>query len=372
MKEKVLVTGGAGFIGSHTVDAILKKGYRVAILDNLSPPVHERGKIPDYVPKEAEFILGDVRNKEDWKKALKGVDFVFHLAAYADYLPDFSKFFTVNTVGTALLYEVILEEKFPIKKIVFASSQAVYSEGKYLCLKHGAQYPPQRSEKELKEGNWVIRCPLGSEKMEPQWTDEERANPHNQYAISKYAAELIALNLGQRYGIPTVALRYSITQGPRQSFRNLYSGALRIFSFALLKNQSPPVFEDGNQLRDYINVRDVVKANLLAMRDKRANDQAFNVGGGKRYTVLQLAEKLARILGKDIKPKITRQFRVGDTRHIFSDISKLKKLGWKPTVSLEDSLKEYWEWLVIKKIEDNYLEKSFRTMQELGVLERGR
>ena len=258
---KVLVTGGAGFIGSHTVDTLLAKGHKIRIMDSLERSVHLRGK-PDYVPDEAEFILGDVRNKADWKIALEGIDLVFHFAAYQDYLTDFSRFFDVNSRGTALLYEVIVEEKLPVEKVIIASSQAVYGEGKYKCSKDGIVYPDPRSLGQLERGEWELRCPKCGGKIKMELTDEARVNPQNQYAISKYSQELIGLALGQRYGIPTVCLRYSIVQGPRQSPYNLYSGALRTFALSTYFKKGSVIYEDGLQLRDYVNIEDAVRANL--------------------------------------------------------------------------------------------------------------
>jgi dTDP-L-rhamnose 4-epimerase len=219
---KVLVTGGAGFIGSHTVDFLLRKGYEVRILDNLTAPIHMNGQVPDYVPlKHIEFIQGDVRDKSVWEQALKGIDAVYHLAAYQDYLPDFSTFFHTNTVSTALIYEVIVEQHLSIHKVIISSSQAVYGEGRYHCefctssndLLSGhtsAIYPESRPEGQLKLAKWDVICPTCQRVMSPEWTDESIAHPHNQYAISKYSQELIALNLGQRYNIPTVCMRYSV------------------------------------------------------------------------------------------------------------------------------------------------------------------
>lgn len=377
-----MVTGGAGFIGSHTVDALLKKGYKVRIMDSLTPPVHMVW--PDYLPKRAEVVLGDVRNREDWEKALEGVDYVFHFAAFQDYLPYFSKFFHVNTVATALLYEIIVEKKLPIKKIVVASSQAVYGEGKYKCEEHGIQYPNLRPVEQLMRREWepkCFKCGGGlTSLLTDEYTDETYAlsetnyfaNPHNQYAMSKYAQEIVALALGRRYKIPTVALRYSIVQGARQSPRNLYSGVLRIFTLNMLNNRQPVAYEDGMQLRDYVNIADVVKANLLVLEDKRADYEIFNVGGGKSYTVLEFGDIAAKVLGVNIKPKVTGEFRFGDTRHIISDISKLEALGWKTTKTPKTSVREYANWIQTQKLERDYTAGAEKKMRELGTLRRAK
>ncbi len=353
---RILVTGGAGFIGSHTVDLLLDRNYDVRILDALRPPVHQDAQIPDYVPRDdVEFVHGDVRDQTTWIRVLNGVEAVFHLAAYQDYLPDFSTFFHTNTVSTAHLYEVIVSKRLPIRKVVIASSQAVYGEGKYRC--HGCEsvseavgarlavrYPPGRDERDLAEGRWDVKCPQCGASMEAQWTDETVANPYNQYAISKYSQEMVALNLGRRYGIPTVCMRYSIVQGPRQSFRNAYSGVLRIFAQQVLNGRPPICYEDGQQVRDYVSVYDVARSNVLALEDDRADFQAFNVGGNRRVTVLEYARLIARRANTDIAPQIPGRYRSGDNRHIFSDITKLKALGWEPTASLEDIIDEYLAW----------------------------
>jgi dTDP-L-rhamnose 4-epimerase len=342
---KVLVTGGAGFIGSHTVDLLLARGYEVKILDALRPPVHVPGVIPDYVPPEVEFVFGDVRDAAAVDRALEGVEAVFHLAAYQDYLPDFSTFAFTNDGGTAMLYERIVAGRLPIRKVVVASSQATYGEGKYACLKHGPQYPAPRSEAQLRLGDWEVYCPDCNLAMTPCWTEEAHVNAANQYAVSKVCQELYSLTLGRRYDIPTVAMRYSITQGPRQSFRNAYSGVLRIFTMRLLAGQRPMLYEDGEQLRDYVSVHDVARANLLVLEDARADYLSINVGGGRQTTVREYAMLVAELAGKSIlEPEIPGRYRFGDTRHIFSDITRLQNLGWQPQIPLHEIAATYIAW----------------------------
>lgn len=375
---RVLVTGGAGFIGSHTVDALILKNHQVRILDNFEKPVHLKGK-PNYIPKDVELIEGDVRNKRDWEQALDGVDVVYHFAAYQDYLTDFSKFFHVNSVGTALLFEVVVERNIPLQKVIVASSQAVYGEGKYKCpndkcqspiKNNGICYPDIRSEEQLSKGQWDHRCPDCGEVLEPLPTDESKVNPQNQYAISKYSQELTALNLGKRYGIPTVAMRYSIVQGPRQSFYNAYSGACRIFGLNYFFNKQPIIYEDGKQIRDFVNIHDVVSANIMVLEEPKANYQVFNVGGGTEYTVKEFAEIVRKVFGKNEPPKITGEYRYGDTRHIISDIKKLKALGWEPEHSPLKSVMDYAAWLEEQVDINDVLDYTDKKMKELNVVRK--
>ena len=367
--DKVLVTGGAGFIGSHTVDRLLKIGYSVRILDNLQKPVHLKGK-PSYIPKEAEFILGDVRDRDTIEKALEGVDYIFHLAAYQDYLPDFSTFFHVNSVSTALIYEIAVAKNLPIKKIIVASSQFVNGEGIYRDKEGNFVYPKRRSNEQLEKGQWNFTDKDG-DPLEYVWTPETYACPPNQYAISKYSQELMALNFGERYNIPSVAMRYSIVQGSRQSFYNMYSGACRIFSLSYFFDKAPTVYEDGLMMRDFVNVHDVVDANILVMQDERANYNAFNVGGGKAYTVKGFSEIVAKEFGKEsIKANISGEYRFGDTRNACSDISKLKSLGWSPLRTAEDSVTEYVEYLKAQTDIEDILAYAENTMKNLNVVRK--
>jgi dTDP-L-rhamnose 4-epimerase len=367
----VLVTGGAGFIGSHTVDRLLELGYEVRILDNLQKPVHLKGK-PSYIPKEAEFILGDVRDKIAMRNALKSVDYVFHFAAYQDYLPDFSTFFHVNSVSTALIYEIIVAEKLNVKKVVVASSQFVNGEGIYKSSAGKLYYPKRRTNEQLEKGLWDFYDDKG-EKLKWIWTPETYASPPNQYAISKYSQELMALNFGERYSIPSVALRYSIVQGSRQSFYNMYSGACRIFSLSYFFDKPPVIYEDGMMMRDFVNIHDVVDANILAMQDDRADYNAFNVGGGTAYSVKEFAEIVAKQFGKEhIKPKIEGLYRFGDTRNACSDISKLKSLGWSPKRTAEDSVKEYVTYLKSQTNIDDILDFAEKTMKNMNVVRKAK
>lgn len=366
---RILVTGGAGFIGSHTADRLLEEGHEVTILDSLRPPVH-RNEMAQYLPKHSELIKADVRDKEAIRSALKQVDAVYHFAAYQDYLTDFSTFFDVNATSTALLYEVILEENLEIERVVVASSQAVMGEGLYYCEKHGKQVPDSRGEEQLKKGRWDIVCPECGEKLQMMETPESVSNPQNPYGMSKYAQEKIALNLGKRYGIPTVALRYSIVQGPRQSVFNAYSGACRIFCLSCREGLAPILYEDGMSVRDFVNIEDVVDANMLVLNEPVAINKVYNVGGGKAYTVKEFARLVMAYYGLDVDEKIAGEYRFGDTRHILSDISALRSLGWEPRHNCEYSINTYAKWLETQDGLDGILENANKKMRQLGVVRK--
>ena len=363
---KVLITGGAGFIGSHTADRLLKEGYEVRVLDSLQKPIHN--SIPEYLDERIEFIAGSATDVRALTEALQGVDYVYHLAAFQDYLPYFSKFVDVNVSSTARIYEIIVRDNLPIKKIIVASSQATLGEGLYLDSDGNEVLPDMRLEEDLKKGIWEPRPPEGKE-IYCARTPERISNPQNPYGMSKIAEEMFALQLGKRYGIPSVAMRYSIVQGSRQSFYNAYSGACRIFCLAFHQGKEPQIYEDGNQIRDFVNIHDVVDANLLVLEDDRANYEMFNVGGGSPITVKHFAETVADVFGvKDYKPKPCGKYRFGDTRHIWSDISKLESLGWKPRRTIYDSVSEYKEWLNSASSIDNIIEYCSKKMIELNVL----
>jgi dTDP-L-rhamnose 4-epimerase len=398
--DNILVTGGAGFIGSHTVDLLLERGYRVRILDSLQPRVHPRGK-PSWVPADAHFIQGDVANRHDLARALEDVDGVVHLAAYQDYLPDFSSFIHTNAESSALLFELIVSDRrrFPVRKIVFASSQSVCGEGRYFCA--GEEDPEQtgyagqlvgeikqpkkisgpcaaqgravtpgpRSIEQLRRGEWETLCPECGRAMYPLRIDEATVYPHTAYAISKYAIEMLADRLGRRYGIPTVCMRYTYVQGTRNSFYNAYSGIARRFAMRIMHDLSPVVYEDGGQLRDYVNVRDVARANVIALERAAADFQVLNAGGGRAVTVIEFARMMLGAFGSSLMPQAAGEFRLGDTRHTVSDISRLRSLGWEPAIPVEENVRQYVSWLQTQTVSREYLMEAERVMQQHGVVQ---
>jgi len=367
---KVLITGGAGFIGSHTADALLARGHEVRVLDILQQPVHRNGNWPTYLDPAIEKIEGDVRDEATMLKALQGVDAVYHLAAFQDYLPEFSRFFSTNVTSTALIYELILREKLPIQKVIVASSQACLGEGLYLDANGTRVLPGLRPDAQLREGVWEIQPGAGQAgPLRYQATDETVANPQNCYGTSKIAQENAALNLGRMYDIPTVAMRYSIVQGPRQSLYNAYSGACRIFSLSFHVGRDPVIYEDGRQVRDFVNYLDVVDANLTVLEDDRADYEMFNVGGDAPVTVAEFARTVGQVFGRnEYEPKASGKYRFGDTRHILSDVSKLKALGWKPSRSTQDSVAAYRDWMETAAPAEEILEQSDKLMAALGVV----
>ncbi len=364
---RVLVTGGAGFIGSHLVDRFHAEGFEVRVLDNLDPKVHPSGE-PPHFPRGVEFIRGDITDRETLRYALRNVDIVSHQAAYQDYMPDFSRFLAVNAVGTALLYELIVEERMKIRKVIVASSQAVYGEGQYVCQQHGPFLPIPRSAQQLQRGEWEVVCPDCGQRATPALLVEERTNPYNQYAVSKLAQEKTALGLGWIRGIPTVALRYSITQGPRQSLFNHYSGVCRIFVSRALTGDPLVIYEDGLQTRDFVHINDVVNANMLVLEKDAADARAFNVGSGQPTSVVEYARHVREKIGNDVELCIPGEYRSGDNRHSVSSIAKLRGLGWAPQRNLSDILDDFLNWVETIGGIPEQVQDAYSHMKEAGVV----
>jgi dTDP-L-rhamnose 4-epimerase len=365
--RRVLVTGGAGFIGSHCVRALVERGQHVRVLDALLPPVHAAGLQPDF-PAGVDVRVGRIEDRATLRAALDGVDAVLHLAAYQDYLTDFSTFYRVNAFGTALLYELIVAERLPVDRVVAAATQGEYGEGRYRCQRDGDVYPDPRSEKQLKARDWEPRCPICGGGVVLALTDESAVvKPHSPYAMSKRAAEELALTLGTRYGVSTATLRYSIVQGPGQSFRNAYSGALRAFTVQALYGRSPLVYEDGHQTRDFVWIGDVVEASLLLL-DRPDISGPFNVGGDRSVTVLDLARMVVSAVGRPLEPDVPGVYRVGDTRHIRSDVSRLRSLGWAPTRDQRSMVEAYVAWARAQPDLEDSSTAAVAQMRRLGVL----
>ena len=355
-KATVLVTGGAGFIGSHVVDLLLEQGYSVRVFDSLVEQVH-RGAGPRYVPADAKFVRGDVRDRDALAKALRGTDRVVHLAAevgVGQSMYEVSRYIDANAGGTAVLLDIIANEKTDIGRIVVASSMSIYGEGAYRCGEHGFAAPRLRPESQLKAREWDPRCPVCGAVLSPVPTTEDKAlQPTSVYAISKMQQELLCLSVGGAYGTGVVALRYFNAYGPRQSLSNPYTGVAAIFSGRLLAGRPPLAFEDGQQLRDFVHVRDVARATVLALESEAATGEAINVGVGSPLTIVQVAQLLARQLGADIDPEITGKFRSGDIRHCWADPGRAQELlGFTAEIPLEAGVAELIDWVSTQTADD--------------------
>src|SRR2546423_8253956 len=322
MAKRALVTGGAGLIGSHVVDLLVNEGWKVRALDNLEPQTHRRGK-PTWINKKAEFTYGDLRDRDTIIAALDKTDVVFHQAAYGGYMPEVAKFVEVNSLGTAQMLEVIREKNLSIKKIIVASSQAVYSEGAGECPEHGLVFPSVRPIEQLRRGDWEVHCPTcGAITRSVPTPENAPVGGETVYGLTKVDQERLVLLWGKQTGIPTVALRYSCTYGPRQSIFNPYTGVIAIFCTRLLNNLPPVLYEDGEQTRDFSSVEDIARADLLAAESDQLDGFAVNVGSGEGTPIRKVAQVLSQLLKIDIEPEARGEFRPGDMRHLTSDITQ--------------------------------------------------
>jgi dTDP-L-rhamnose 4-epimerase len=367
---KALVTGGAGFIGSHIADALLERSYEVKVLDNLESRVHPYGRAT-YLDERVRLLKGDTRDRAAMESALDGADVVFHMADYQGYMADYAKFFHSNVVSTALLFEVIREKRLPVRKVVIGSSQAVYGEGQYYCASHGLVLPDSREIEQLDRGEWEIQCAECGGSLVPVLLREGRTNPASPYGLSKLAQEQAAFRLGKLLEIPVVALRYSSVQGPRQSSLDAFCGLSQIFTDALEAGKAPAIFEDGKQLRDYVHVSDAVEASMLVLDDPLANGQAFNVGSGRGVTVLDFVRVLAQKTRAQISPEIPGTYRAGDSRHAISSVSRLQSLGWKPKKGLNEILDDYLAWLASEHNRGDRAELAVESMGRAGIIRHG-
>jgi dTDP-L-rhamnose 4-epimerase len=352
----ILVTGGAGFIGSHLTDALIERGHRVRVLDALIPQVHGNGTA-QYLNPAAEFLHGNVCDPQLVQRALDGVDAVFHEAAevgVGQSMYEIDRYVRANDMGTGVLLQQLIAVKDRIKKLVVASSMSIYGEGAYGCEKCGTVYPQLRPEQQLLERRWEMECPACGAVLKPVATSEDKPLfPTSVYAITKQDQEQFCLVVGRAYGIPTVALRYFNVYGPRQALSNPYTGVCAIFSARLLNNQRPVVFEDGEQTRDFVHVSDIVRANLLALESDGADYHAVNIGTGVPTSIRQVAAYLAKGLGKDIDTEIVSKYREGDIRHCVADISRARNLlGYEPSVRLDEGIAELLQWVSSQSAED--------------------
>ncbi len=369
---KVLITGGAGFIGSHVADALLAAGHVVRVLDNLDPQVHgARREWPSYLNPGVETRLGDVRNHEDVKAALDGCQAVIHLAAavgVGQSMYEIERYCSVNVMGTATVLEEIIKRKDAIRKLIVASSMSVFGEGKYRTQAGAIVFPTPRPVQQLKQGRWECQDADGADLIPLPTPEEKPLRPESVYAVNKRDQEEMCLSVGRAYGIPTVAMRMFNVYGPRQALSNPYTGVVAIFGARLLNGKPPLVFEDGLQRRDFVNVTDVARAYLRALECSDADGLALNVGSGQSVTVLDIANTTARVLGLKIQPEVTGASRDGDIRHCFADITRIEStLGWRPEYSFEEGIRALVLWLRDQQADD-CVSQAMDNLKERGLI----
>jgi dTDP-L-rhamnose 4-epimerase len=368
-RKRALVTGGAGLIGSHIVDLLLQEGWQVRILDNLEPQTHKNGK-PLWINPEAEFLRGNVQDYETMLSALTGIDVVFHEAAYGGYMPEMAKYVLVNSFGTAQMLEIIRDRKLPIQKVIVASSQAVYSEGAARCEVHGHVVPRLRPAEQLRSGDFSVHCPhCGRATTSVPTPEETPGGGETVYALTKVDQERLVLLWGKQTGIPTVALRYSCTYGPRQSLFNPYTGVIAIFCTRLLNGQPPIMYEDGGQTRDLCFVEDIARANLLAATTDKLDGLPVNVGSGRSTSVRDLASIIAEQLGVAVDPVARGEFRPGEIRSLISDISRIRTIGYEPRVRLQEGIARYIAWIKTQGAVEDYFAKAEIGLREKGIVQ---
>ena len=368
--QRALVTGGAGLIGSHVTDLLERRGWKVRVLDNLEPNTHKRGK-PSWVNPKAEFVEGDLLDRETIAAALKDIDVVFHQAAYGGYMPEIAKYVRVNSLGTAQMLETIREENIPVRKIIVASSQAVYSEGAANCPTHGLVFPPVRPLEQLRTGDWEVHCPLcGAVTTSAPTPENAPVGGETVYGLTKVDQEKLVLLWGKQTGIPTVALRYSCTYGPRQSIFNPYTGVIAIFCTRLLNNLPPVFYEDGEQTRDFSFVEDIARANLLAAETDKLDGLPVNVGSGRGVTIREIAERVSAALGIRIEPEANGEFRPGEMRHLTSGTDRIQSAGYKPEVDLATGIGRYLDWIRAQSDVRDYFSEAASLLRSKGVVHR--
>jgi len=371
--KKVLVTGGAGFIGSHLVDALVKEGHEVTVFDCLDKQVHEGGKKPSYLNKKAKFVKGDVRDAKALKRVLRDQEVVYHEAAavgVGQSMYQIKHYMDVNTLGTAQLLDLLVNNEHDVKKLIVAASMSSYGEGLYECNAGcGLVEPELRGEEQLKNGFWDVLCPSCGKELRPLPTPESKHQKSNSiYALSKEDQERMVLMVGKTYGLPSVALRYFNVFGPRQSLSNPYTGVAAIFMSRVKNGHAPVVYEDGLQTRDFVSVHDIVSANLAAMKSKNADYEIFNVGNGKPLPIVEIAETAIKLFGAKLKPEVTRKYRKGDVRHCYADTRKIEeKLDWRPRVSFEEGMQELIGWSQGVKAVDRF-EQAAKELKDKGLV----
>ncbi|MGY8989339.1 MAG: SDR family NAD(P)-dependent oxidoreductase [Flavobacteriales bacterium] len=373
--KNILITGGAGFIGSRLCEKLFDQGYNLTILDNLSEKIH--GKEESFLYKKIKdkctFIKGDVRNKDDWKKSIKNQEIIIHLVAETgtgQSMYEVEKYNDVNIMGTAYMLELLANSNHDVKKIVIASSRAIYGEGKYNCKTHGVQYPSQRKEKDMKKGKFNLKCSICNSNMNVVATDEQsKIHPSSIYGINKQQQEQMVMLMGESLSIPSVALRYQNVYGPGQSLSNPYTGILSIFSTSILNENNLDIYEDGLESRDFVYIDDVVDATILGIEKEEANGEVFNVGSGTSTTVKEVAESLKKFYDSDINISISGKYRLGDIRHNFADLNKANALlGYTPKFNFHQGIAEFVSWVKTQEIKEDKYENTVQELKDKGLM----
>jgi dTDP-L-rhamnose 4-epimerase len=374
--KNILITGGAGFIGSNIALKLIDRGYKVTVLDNLSPQIHgENAEINSTlfrsIFEKVSFIKGTVTSRGDWHKALDGQDAVIHLAAETgtgQSMYEVQRYVDVNIGGTAVLLDILANSRHSVEKIIVASSRAIYGEGKYQCNEHGIVYPTERLDKEMSEGDFECKCPFCHKIVKLLATNEEsKIHPTSVYGITKQTQEQMILTVGKALGIGAIAFRYQNVYGPGQSLSNPYTGILSIFSTRIKNGNELNIFEDGKESRDFVYIDDVVEATILGL-EKEAVNGVFNVGTGEAVDVLTVAHQLCKSYGADVPLNITGNYRLGDIRHNFADISKAEReLGYEPKWKLEKGITAFTQWVSCQEISEDKYEVSIQEMKAKGL-----
>ena len=371
--KNILITGGAGFIGSNLSLKLIKKGYKVTVLDNLSPQIHEKySPLYESIKEKVNFIKGTVLSYDDWKKALKDIDVVVHLAAETgtgQSMYEIEKYTDVNIKGTSIFLDILANEEHSVKKMVIASSRSIYGEGKYECPSCGIVYPNERKDEDMSKADFNVKCPICRENAKLLATDEtSKIHPSSVYGITKQVQEQMFLTMGKSLNIPAVAFRYQNVYGAGQSLSNPYTGILSIFSTIIKNGNDISIFEDGKESRDFVYISDIVDATILGIEKDEANYEIFNVGLAKPIDVMTVANTLVATYKSDTKITITGNYRLGDIRDNYADLTKIKeKLGFEPKVSFEEGISRFTKWVEIQDVVEDKYEKSIEEMKEKGL-----
>jgi dTDP-L-rhamnose 4-epimerase len=374
--KNILITGGAGFIGSNLTQKLVERGFKVTVLDNLSKQIHgenQNSTLYSSIKDIVTFIQGDVCNKSDWKKALRNQDAVIHLASETgtgQSMYDISRYNKVNILGTTHLLDILANENHSIKKMIIASSRSIYGEGKYLCKNDGVLYPNQRQDIDMAKGKFNLVCNKCNEPLQLLATDEDsKIHPSSIYGITKQQQEQMILLMGKTLNIPAVALRYQNVYGPGQSLSNPYTGILSIFSTRLLNENDIDIYEDGQESRDFVFIDDVVNATILALEKKQANNQIFNVGSGVATSVSEVANLLKSLYNSDVKISVSGKYRFGDIRHNYADLSKIENvLGFSPKFDFLSGITSFVNWVKTQKVMEDKYETSIQELENKGLI----